>query len=324
MTCTFSGGGCNVLNELKIFAGNSNPELAREICADLGLPLSQATVKTFSDGEIMVEIAENVRGRDVFVVQSTCAPSNQNLMELLIMVDALKRASATRITAVIPYFGYARQDRKVAPRTPITSKLVADLITTAGVHRVLSVDLHAGQIQGFFNIPVDHLYAAPVILDDVRNNLPGRLVIVSPDAGGTERARAFAKRLDAGLAIIDKRRSGPNVSEVMHIIGDVEGQTCLIVDDMIDTAGTLCQAAAALKSRGAGDVYATATHAVLSGPALERINQSCLKEVVVTNTIPVEDKQVACSRLRQLSVANLLAEAIRRIHGEESVSSLFI
>ncbi len=324
MTCTFSDGGHNVLSELKIFTGNSNPELAREICTELGLPLSKATVKTFSDGEIMVEIAENVRGRDVFVVQSTCAPSNQNLMELLIMVDALKRASSARITAVIPYFGYARQDRKVAPRTPITSKLVADLITTAGIHRVLSVDLHAGQIQGFFNIPVDHLYAAPVILDDVRKNLGGQLVIVSPDAGGTERARAFAKRLDAGLAIIDKRRSGPNVSEVMHIIGDVEGQTCLIVDDMIDTAGTLCQAAAALKAHGAAEVYATATHAVLSGPALERINQSCLKEVVVTNTIPVDDKLAACPRLRQLSVANLLAEAIRRIHGEESVSSLFI
>ena len=324
MTCTFSGGGQNVLSELKIFTGNSNPELAREICADLGLPLSKALVKTFSDGEIMVEVGENVRGRDVFVVQSTCAPSNQNLMELLIMVDALKRASAARVTAVIPYFGYARQDRKVAPRTPITSKLVADLITTAGVHRVLTVDLHAGQIQGFFNIPVDHLYAAPVILDDVRQRFSERLVIVSPDAGGTERARAFAKRLDAGLAIIDKRRSGPNVSEVMHIIGEVEGQTCLIVDDMIDTAGTLCQAAAALKVHGAGDVYATATHAVLSGPALERINQSCLKEVLVTNTIPVEDKQAGCARLRQLSVANLLAEAIRRIHGEESVSSLFI
>ncbi len=313
-----------MLTELKIFTGNSNPALAREICADLGLELSVAAVKTFSDGEIMVEIGENVRGRDVFVVQSTCAPSNQNLMELLIMVDALKRASAARITAVIPYFGYARQDRKVAPRTPITSKLVADLITTAGVHRVLCVDLHAGQIQGFFNIPVDHLYAAPVVLDDIRSRLTGRLVVVSPDAGGTERARAFAKRLDAGLAIIDKRRSGPNVSEVMHIIGEVEGETCVIVDDMIDTAGTLCQAATALKARGAGDIYATATHAVLSGPALERINQSCLKEVLVTNTIPVENKLAACPRLRQLSVANLLAEAIRRIHGEESVSSLFI
>jgi ribose-phosphate pyrophosphokinase len=313
-----------VLSELKIFSGNSNPVLAREICADLGVALSVASVKTFSDGEIMVEIGENVRGRDVFVVQSTCAPSNQNLMELLIMVDALKRASAARITAVIPYFGYARQDRKVAPRTPITSKLVADLITTAGVHRVLCVDLHAGQIQGFFNIPVDHLYAAPVVLDDIRSRHSGRLVVVSPDAGGTERARAFAKRLDAGLAIIDKRRSGPNVSEVMHIIGDVEGETCIIVDDMIDTAGTLCQAATALKAQGAGDIYATATHAVLSGPALERINQSCLKEVLVTNTIPVVDKLAVCPKLRQLSVANLLAEAIRRIHGDESVSSLFI
>jgi ribose-phosphate pyrophosphokinase len=313
-----------VLSELKIFSGNSNRVLAGEICADLGLPISMASVKTFSDGEIMVEIGENVRGRDVFVVQSTCAPSNQNLMELLIMVDALKRASAARITAVIPYFGYARQDRKVAPRTPITSKLVADLITTAGVHRVLCVDLHAGQIQGFFNIPVDHLYAAPVVLDDIKARFSERLVVVSPDAGGTERARAFAKRLDAGLAIIDKRRSGPNVSEVMHIIGDVEGETCIIVDDMIDTAGTLCQAATALKKQGAGDIYATATHAVLSGPALERINQSCLKEVLVTNTIPVGDKLASCPRLRQLSVANLLAEAIRRIHEEESVSSLFI
>ncbi|MCM2265947.1 MAG: ribose-phosphate pyrophosphokinase [Desulfuromonadales bacterium] len=312
------------MSELKIFTGNSNPMLAGEICADLGLTLSKAMVKAFSDGEIMVEIGENVRGRDVFVVQSTCAPSNQNLMELLVMVDALKRASAARITAVIPYFGYARQDRKVAPRTPITSKLVADLITTAGVHRVLCVDLHAGQIQGFFNIPVDHLYAAPVILDDIRSRLSGSLVVVSPDAGGTERARAFAKRLDAGLAIIDKRRSGPNVSEVMHIIGDVEGETCVIVDDMIDTAGTLCQAAAALKARGAGDIYATATHAVLSGPALERISQSCIKEVLVTNTIPVEGKLAQCPQLRQLSVANLLGEAIRRIHQEESVSSLFI
>lgn len=314
----------SVLSEMKIFSGNSNPALAREICADLGISLSIAAVKTFSDGEIMVEIGENVRGRDVFVVQSTCAPANQNLMELLIMVDALKRASAARITAVIPYFGYARQDRKVAPRTPITSKLVADLITTAGVHRVLCVDLHAGQIQGFFNIPVDHLYAAPVVLDDIRSRFSGRLVVVSPDAGGTERARAFAKRLDAGLAIIDKRRSGPNVSEVMNIIGEVAGETCVIVDDMIDTAGTLCQAAAALKAHGAGDIHATATHAVLSGPALERINQSCLKEVLVTNTIPVEGKLGACPRLRQLSVANLLAQAIRRIHDEESVSSLFI
>ena len=313
-----------MFKELKIFTGNANPALAQEICRHLSVPLAQATVKSFSDGEIMVEINENVRGRDVFVVQSTCQPANHNLMELLVMIDALKRASAARITAVIPYFGYARQDRKVAPRTPITSKLVADLITTAGAQRVLCVDLHAGQIQGFFNIPVDHLYAAPAVLEDVKARFTEDLVVVSPDAGGTERARAFAKRLNAGLAIIDKRRSGANVSEVMHIIGDVDGRTCIIVDDMIDTAGTLCQAAAALKAHGAGDVYATATHAVLSGPALERINESDLKEVLVCNTIPTEEKVKNCSRLRTISVANILAEAIRRIHGDESVSSLFV
>ena len=313
-----------MFKELKIFTGNANPALAQEICRHLSVPLAQATVKSFSDGEIMVEINENVRGRDVFVVQSTCQPANHNLMELLVMIDALKRASAARITAVIPYFGYARQDRKVAPRTPITSKLVADLITTAGAHRVLCVDLHAGQIQGFFNIPVDHLYAAPAVLEDVKARFTEELVVVSPDAGGTERARAFAKRLNAGLAIIDKRRSAANVSEVMHIIGDVDGRTCIIVDDMIDTAGTLCQAAAALKAHGAGDVYATATHAVLSGPALERINESDLKEVLVCNTIPTEEKVKNCSRLRTISVANILAEAIRRIHGDESVSSLFV
>ena len=313
-----------MFKELKIFTGNANPALAQEICRHLSVPLAQATVKSFSDGEIMVEINENVRGRDVFVVQSTCQPANHNLMELLVMIDALKRASAARITAVIPYFGYARQDRKVAPRTPITSKLVADLITTAGAQRVLCVDLHAGQIQGFFNIPVDHLYAAPAVLEDVKGRFNEELVVVSPDAGGTERARAFAKRLNAGLAIIDKRRSGANVSEVMHIIGDVDGRTCIIVDDMIDTAGTLCQAAAALKAHGAGDVYATATHAVLSGPALERINESDLREVLVCNTIPTEEKVKNCSRLRTISVANILAEAIRRIHGDESVSSLFV
>lgn len=313
-----------MFKELKIFTGNANPALAQEICRHLSVPLAQATVKSFSDGEIMVEINENVRGRDVFVVQSTCQPANHNLMELLVMIDALKRASAARITAVIPYFGYARQDRKVAPRTPITSKLVADLITTAGAQRVLCVDLHAGQIQGFFNIPVDHLYAAPAVLEDVKARFTEDLVVVSPDAGGTERARAFAKRLNAGLAIIDKRRSAANVSEVMHIIGDVDGRTCIIVDDMIDTAGTLCQAAAALKAHGAGDVYATATHPVLSGPALERINESDLKEVLVCNTIPTEEKVKNCSRLRTISVANILAEAIRRIHGDESVSSLFV
>lgn len=313
-----------MLKELKVFTGNANPALAQEICDHLSVPLAKASVKSFSDGEIMVEIKENVRGRDVFVVQPTCQPSNQNLMELLVMIDALKRASAARITAVIPYFGYARQDRKVAPRTPITSKLVADLITTAGAQRVLCVDLHAGQIQGFFNIPVDHLYAAPVVLDDIKSRFSGEVVVVSPDAGGTERARAFAKRLNAGLAIIDKRRSAANVSEVMHIIGDVDGKTCIIVDDMIDTAGTLCQAATALKAHGAGDVHATATHAVLSGPALERINASSLKEVLISNTIPAEAKVIECPRLRIISVAKLLAEAINRIHGDESVSSLFV
>lgn len=313
------------MNKIKIFSGNSNLPLAREICGHLAIPLGSARVRNFSDGEIMVEIGENVRGRDAYVIQSTCAPTNNNLMELLVMFDALKRASAARITAVIPYFGYARQDRKVAPRTPITSKLVADLITTAGADRVLTMDLHAGQIQGFFNIPVDHLYAAPVILDDIKLRLTDRVVIVSPDAGGTERARAFAKRLHAGLAIIDKRRSGPNVSEVMHIIGDVENETCIIVDDMIDTAGTLCQAARALKDQGAKEVYACATHPVLSGPALERINaEAGLKEVLVTNSIPLGDKLQLCSKLRVLSVAELLAEAIKRIHGDESVSSLFI
>jgi ribose-phosphate pyrophosphokinase len=312
------------VNKLKIFSGNSNVPLAREICGHLAVPLGAAKVRSFSDGEVMVEIGENVRGRDVYIVQSTCAPANDNLMELLIMVDALKRASSARITAVIPYFGYARQDRKVAPRTPITSKLVADMISTAGVNRVLTIDLHAGQIQGFFNIPVDHLYAAPVLLKEIKDRFKQPLVIVSPDAGGTERARAFAKRLDAGLAIIDKRRSGPNVSEVMNIIGEVEGQTCIVIDDMIDTAGTLCQAAQALKDKGAAEIYACATHAVLSGPALERINQSSLKEVIVTNSIPTLDKLQDCSRLRQLSVSELLAEAIRRIHGDESVSSLFV
>lgn len=313
------------MDKLKIFTGNSNIQLANEICSTLSVPLGQANIKTFSDGEVMVEIGENVRGCDVYVIQSTCAPANNNLMEMLVTTDALKRASAASITGVIPYFGYARQDRKVAPRTPITSKLVADLISTAGMDRVVTMDLHAGQIQGFFDIPVDHLYAAPVVLADIMERFQAeKLVVVSPDAGGTERARAFAKRLDAGLAIIDKRRSGPNVSQVMHIIGDVTDQVCLIVDDMIDTAGTLCQAAEALKQHGAKSVYATATHPVLSGPALERISQSCLEEVVVTNTIPIGDKLSACPKLRSLSVAQLLAEAIRRIHGDESVSSLFV
>jgi len=319
-----AAGQDRFLDKIKVFTGNANVPLAREICGHLSVPLANANVRTFSDGEIMVEIGENVRGRDVYVIQPTSSPSNNNIMELLIMTDALKRASASRITAVIPYFGYARQDRKVAPRTPITSKLVADLIHAAGASRVLTMDLHAGQIQGFFNIPVDNLYAAPVILDDLKARFSGqRLVVVSPDAGGTERARAFAKRLDAGLAIIDKRRSSPNVSEVMHVIGDVEGEICMIVDDMIDTAGTLCQAASALKKKGAKQVYACATHPVLSGPALERISESSLEEVLVTNSIPLGEKASQCSKLRVLSIGRLLAEAIRRIHDDESVSSLF-
>lgn len=309
---------------IKIFTGNSNPPLAQEICDHLSVGLGNAKVHTFSDGEVQVEIGDNVRGRDVFLIQSTCAPSNNHLMEMLVMVDALKRASAARINAVVPYFGYARQDRKVTPRAPITAKLVADLISVAGVDRLLTVDLHAGQIQGFFDIPVDHLYAAPVMLEEIRSKNLKDLIVVSPDAGGTERARAFAKRLDAGLAIIDKRRSGPNVSEVMHIIGDVEGKNCVIVDDMIDTAGTLCTAASALSKAGAESVSACATHGVLSGPALERISSSQLQEVVVTNTIPAQQKMETCDRLRVLSISKLLAEAIRRIHNDESVSSLFV
>lgn len=312
------------MDKIRIFAGTSNIPLAREICGHLALPLGSAKVRTFSDGEIMVEIGENVRGRDVYLIQSTCKPANHNLMEVLIMADALKRASAASITAVIPYFGYARQDRKVAARTPISSKLVADLISTAGVTRVVSMDLHAGQIQGFFNIPVDHLYAAPVMLADLQARYADEVAIVSPDAGGTERARAFAKRMDAGLAIIDKRRSGPNVSEVMNIIGEVKGKTCIIVDDMIDTAGTLCQAAGALQAKGARRICACATHAVLSGPAMDRIEESALEEVIVSNTIPAQDKAKQSSKLRVLSVSELLAEAIRRIHGDESVSSLFV
>ena len=309
---------------IKIFTGNANEPLARNICQHLSVALGSAKVKTFSDGEVMVELGENVRGRDVYVIQSTCSPANTNLMELLVMVDALKRASAGRINAVVPYFGYARQDRKVAPRAPITAKLVADLMSVAGIDRLLTMDLHAGQIQGFFDIPVDHLYAAPVMLDEIRRGQFKDLVIVSPDAGGTERARAFAKRLDAGLAIIDKRRSGPNVSEVMHIIGDVKDKCCVIIDDMIDTAGTLCTAAKALIDQGSSDVYACATHGVLSGPALDRINDSPLKKVYIADTIPVEDKLKKCDRLQCLSVSHLLAEAIRRIHNEESVSSLFV
>ena len=309
---------------IKIFAGNSNQPLALDLCQHLNVSLGNAKVRTFSDGEVLVEIGENVRGRDVYVVQSTSSPANHNLMELLVMVDALKRASAARINAVVPYFGYARQDRKVAPRAPITAKLVADLMSVAGIDRLLTMDLHAGQIQGFFDIPVDHLYAAPVMLDEIKRQNFADLIFVSPDAGGTERARAFAKRLNAGLAIIDKRRSGPNVAEVMHIIGDVKGKNCVIIDDMIDTAGTLCAAAAALQDQGAVDIYACATHGVLSGPALQRISESPLKKVFITDTIPTHEKQSQCGVLQSLSVSHLLAEAIRRTHNAESVSSLFV
>ena len=313
-------------DRIKIFSGNSNPGLAEKICTSLGLTLGAAKVRTFSDGEIMVEIGENVRGRDVYIIQSTCCPTNNNLMELLIMMDALKRASAATITAVMPYYGYARQDRKAAPRTPITSKLVADLVTTSGADRVVTVDLHAGQIQGFFNIPVDNLYAAPVILEHLRKRFTDGdgIVMVSPDAGGTERARAFAKRLNCTLAVIDKRRTAPNVAEVMHLIGDVRGKVAVILDDMIDTAGTLTHAATALKEHGATAIFACATHGVLSGPAIERINGSAIQEVIITDTVPLGDKAAATQKITVLSVADLLAEAIRRIHEDESVSSLFV
>ncbi|MGE0156523.1 MAG: ribose-phosphate pyrophosphokinase [Geobacter sp.] len=312
-------------DKIRVFTGNSNPALAQRICEGLGVPLGNARVKTFSDGEVMVEIGENVRGRDVYVVQSTCAPTNNNLMELLVMTDALKRASAATITAVIPYYGYARQDRKAAPRTPISAKLVADLVTTAGVDRVVTIDLHAAQIQGFFNIPVDNLYAAPVILNHLKERFAGQdLVMVTPDAGGTERARAFAKRLECPMALIDKRRTSPNVAEVMHLIGDVSGKIAIILDDMIDTAGTLTQAAGALKQNGAAAIYAAATHGVLSGPAIDRINGSVIEEVLLTDTIPLGDQAERTSKIKVVSVAGLLAEAIRRIHDDESVSSLFI
>jgi len=311
------------VTRLKLFSGSANVVLAREICAFLSVPLGTAVVKRFSDGEINVDIAENVRGVDVFIVQPTCPPVNDHLMELLILMDALKRASAKRVTAVIPYYGYARQDRKVLPRAPITAKLVADLLAAAGVSRALTMDLHAGQIQGFFNIPVDHLYAAPVILDYIKANWGDDIVFVSPDAGGVERARAFAKRLNASLAIIDKRRAGPNVSEVMNIIGDVEGKSAVLLDDMVDTAGTMVQAAEAVRKKGARRVFACATHAVLSGPAIDRLMKSEIEQLVVTNTIPLGDK-AACGKIKVLSVAGLLGEAIKRIHFNDSVSSLFV
>lgn len=309
---------------IKLFTGNSNKALVDEIADFLGVATGDATVTEFRDSEIRIQINENVRGFDVFVVQSTCTPVNHNIMELLLMIDALKRASAGRITAVIPYYGYARQDRKIQPRVPISSRLVADLITTAGANRVLTIDLHAGQIQGFFDIPVDHLYAAPVLSDYVMKNYLNNIVVVSPDAGGVERARAFAKRLKASLAIIDKRREKVNVSRVMNVIGVVKGKDAIIFDDIIDTAGTLTQGVSAIKEKGAKKIIAACTHAVLSDPAIDRINQSGLEEVIVTNTIPVRKNQKKCKKITVLSVGPLLAEAIKRIHEETSVSSLFV
>ncbi|MCW5204124.1 ribose-phosphate pyrophosphokinase [Desulfobulbus sp. US2] len=310
-------------NIMKVFTGNANPEIAREICNYLDMPLSKAEVKQFSDGEISVEIGENVRGTDVFVIQPTCTPVNDHLMELVIMVDALRRASARRITAVIPYYGYARQDRKVRPRVPISAKAVAEMLMAVGTRRVLCMDLHAGQIQGFFNIPVDHLYSAPILLKHIRRNFED-VVMVSPDAGGVERTRAFAKRLNADLAIIDKRRERANECEAMNVIGDVSGKTAVLLDDMVDTAGTLCGAAAKLKENGAKEVHACCAHAVLSGPAIERINNSQIKSLVVTNSIPLADKGERCDKIKVLSVGELLGEAISRIHSEDSVSYLFV
>ena len=310
--------------EIKLFGGNSNPALTLEVCKYLGIEPGKILAKTFSDGETQVEIGENIRGRDVFVVQSTSTPVNDNLMQLLIIMDAMRRASAERITAVIPYYGYSRQDRKVKPRVPISAKLVADLITVAGADRVVSMDLHAGQIQGYFNIPVDNIFAAPILLKYIQDSLQDDLVIVSPDAGGVERARAFAKRLAASLAIIDKRREGPNIAEAMNIIGEVKGKTAIILDDMVDTAGTLTQAAMALKERGALKVHACCTHAILSGPAIERIDASPIDSLVITNTIPLNDNARGCQKTVVLSIAELLGETIKRSHSSHSVSTLFV
>jgi ribose-phosphate pyrophosphokinase len=310
---------------MMVFTGNANPKLAEDVVRKLNLRLGRAIVGRFSDGEVMVEILENVRGKDVFVLQSTCSPTNDNLMEVLVMVDALKRASAGRITAAIPYFGYARQDRRPrSARVPITAKLVANMLTVAGVNRVLTMDLHSDQIQGFFDIPVDNVYASPILLGDVWKQNYENLIVVSPDVGGVVRARALAKRLEADLAIIDKRRPKPNVAKVMHIIGEVKDRTCVLMDDLVDTANTLCEAAAALKEHGAARVVAYCTHAVLSGNAVNRIANSALDELVVTDTIPLRDDARACGRIRQLSVAELLAETMQRISNEDSVSSLFV
>ncbi|MGA2269232.1 MAG: ribose-phosphate pyrophosphokinase [Bryobacteraceae bacterium] len=311
-------------DRLKVFTGNANPALAQEICQALGMELGRAMVKQFSDGEIYLQIKENVRGEDVFIIQPTCTPVERNLMELLLMMDALKRASAERITAVLPYYGYARQDRKDKPRVPISARLVAALLETAGAHRVLTLDLHAAQIQGFFDIPVDHLFAMPVLIEYFKALDIPDMTVISPDAGGVERARAFAKRLSSPLAIIDKRRDEANVAEVMNVVGDVTGRNCLLVDDLIDTGGTLVKGAQALLDKGAASVSACATHAVLSGPAVSRIEASSLKEVVFTNSIPLSREAKKSRRIKSLSIAKLLAEAIRSIHEETSVSVLFV
>jgi ribose-phosphate pyrophosphokinase len=312
-----------VNRELKVFSGNSNLSLAQEICDYLGIPLGKMTIAKFSDGELYCQILENVRGKDVFIIQPTCCPANNNIMELLIMIDAFKRSSATRITAVIPYYGYARQDRKDKPRVPISSKLVADLLTAAGTNRILSMDLHAGQIQGFFNIPVDHLYAMPVLIEYLKKLEIPNLTVVSPDAGGVERARAFAKRLDADLAVVDKRRTAPNEAEVLHIIGHVAGRNVVICDDMIDTAGTLVNTVHALRKKKAERVYACATHGILSGPAIERLRNAPIEEIVLTNTVPMESSKIL-PNMKILSVAGLLGTAIQSIHEETSVSNLFV
>ena len=310
-------------NNIRILTGNSNPELVSKICEQLSLPLGEALVTTFSDGEIRVEISENVRGRDIFIIQSICPPANRNLMELLIMIDAVKRASARRITAVIPYFGYARQDRKVHPRVPITAKLVADLLSTAGAHRVLTMDLHVGQIQGFFDIPVDNLYASPIMIPYIRENFQDDLAIVSPDAGGVPRARAYAKRLAATLGLIDKRRDAPGKAKAMNLIGEVLGKEVVIMDDIIDTGGTLSEASRVILQQGARNVNACCTHAVLSGPAVQRVTDSPLNRLVVTDTIPLSEAAKQCPKIVQRPVAHLFAQAILRIHQEDSISSLF-
>jgi ribose-phosphate pyrophosphokinase len=312
------------LNDFWIFSGNSNPQLSNAICDYLKMPLGGAKVDTFSDGEIQIEINDNVRTKDVFVVQSTCRPVNDNLIEMLLMIDALKRASASTITAVIPYYGYARQDKKVAPRVPISAKLVADMLNIAGATRIITVDLHASQIQGFFNLPVDNLFAAPVLLEYMRMNFQNDIVVVSPDAGGVERARAFAKRMSAGLAIVDKRRSAPNEAKAMAVIGDVRGKTAIILDDMVDTAGTLTEAAGVIIENGAKAVHACCAHPVLSGPAIERITSSDLNSLVVTDTIPLTPQAEACGKIKVLSIAKLVGEAIIRSYRGDSVTSLFV